>query len=195
MRKELDVILVKQYPYIFKDRHASMMHTAMCWGFECGDGWYNILDRACKLIDNHIRYKRNDRVYVLLRNRALERYNKYNDDKYLIWFAKYQMGKVNQAFIDKWLEHEIERVRKHNIVSVPEKIHKVVAIQVKEKYGTLRFYVYGGDDYTEGIVAMAEAMSSVTCEICGDVGKERNERGWYSTRCDKCFNKTQSEGA
>lgn len=192
MRQELDDKLVKQYPYIFKDRHASMMHTAMCWGFECGDGWYNILDRACNLIDNHIRDKRHNRVYALLRNRALLRSRIHSDDKYLIWFAKYQMGKVSQEYIDKWLEHEIEKVRKHNPVSVPEKIHKVVATQVKEKYGYLRFYVYGGDAYTEGVIDMATHLSAVTCEICGDSGKERNERGWYSTRCDKCFNKNKN---
>ena len=42
MRKELDEKLCEKYPLIFKNRHADMTETAMCWGFECGDGWFNI---------------------------------------------------------------------------------------------------------------------------------------------------------
>ena len=38
MKKELDEALVAKYPKIFKYRHAPMTHTAMCWGFDCGDG-------------------------------------------------------------------------------------------------------------------------------------------------------------
>ncbi len=44
MRKELDEALCAKYPLIFKDRNADMRTTAMCWGLECGDGWYNIID-------------------------------------------------------------------------------------------------------------------------------------------------------
>jgi len=47
MRKELDEALCAKYPLIFKDRHADMRTTAMCWGLECGDGWYNIIDILC----------------------------------------------------------------------------------------------------------------------------------------------------
>ena len=60
---------------------------------------------------------------------------------------------------------------------------QVVVIQVKEKFGTLRFYYDGGDDHIHGLVRMAEAMSSVTCETCGVPGKQRSG-GWIRTLCD-----------
>lgn len=60
--------------------------------------------------------------------------------------------------------------------------------QIKEKYGTLRMYSDGGDAYTDGIIAMAEAMSGVTCELCGAPGKLKGG-GWLTTRCDKCHPK------
>jgi hypothetical protein len=25
----------------------------MCWGFDCGDGWYNIIDSLCQKIQDH----------------------------------------------------------------------------------------------------------------------------------------------
>lgn len=29
-----------------------MTQTRMCWGIECGDGWYDILDEMCLFIDH-----------------------------------------------------------------------------------------------------------------------------------------------
>ena len=66
---------------------------------------------------------------------------------------------------------------------VPEPVPQVVAEQVKEKYGTLRFYYRGGDDVVDGMVRMAEAMSGVTCDTCGAPG-ELGGQGWISTRCE-----------
>ena len=42
--------------------------------------------------------------------------------------------------------------------------------QIKEKYGGLRMYFSGGDEYVEGLVSMAEAISYKTCEVCGNKG-------------------------
>ena len=50
MRKELDEALCAKYPLIFRDRHAPMTETAMCWGICAGDGWYNILDVLCGML-------------------------------------------------------------------------------------------------------------------------------------------------
>ncbi len=56
--------------------------------------------------------------------------------------------------------------------------------QIKEKHGTLRFYWQGdlpqlGDE----IIEAAEHISSHLCEVCGALGKLKNEQGWRSTRC------------
>ena len=36
---------------------------------------------------------------------------------------------------------------------------QLIATQIKQKYSTLRFYYSGGDDYTAGLIHMAEAIS------------------------------------
>ena len=58
MRDELDEALCKKYPKIFKMRNGSIQETCMSWGFEHGDGWYNLLDTACSNIQHHIDWKR-----------------------------------------------------------------------------------------------------------------------------------------
>ena len=48
-----------------------------------------------------------------------------------------------------------------------ESVPQLVAEQIKEKFGTLRFYAYGGDEKTAGMIEMAEALSGRMCEECG----------------------------
>jgi hypothetical protein len=53
--------------------------------------------------------------------------------------------------------------------------------QVKEKFGTLRVYTHGTDDYIDGCIDMAEAMSAVTCEVTGAPGEMCRKGHWYRT--------------
>lgn len=49
-------------------------------------------------------------------------------------------------------------------------------LQIKEKFSLLRGYCYGADDYTRGIIDMAENMSGCVCEYSGNKGKLRNKK-------------------
>ena len=68
----------------------------------------------------------------------------------------------------------------------PVEYYPVKFDQVKEKFGGLRVYFSGGDDYIDGLVDMAEAWSYKTCERCGEKGKP-NQKGWIMTLCDNCW--------
>ena len=63
-----------------------------------------------------------------------------------------------------------------------------VAAQVKEKFGGLRFYIYGGNEEMWGAIRMAEAMSHKICEDCGVPG-HKQPGGWIRTLCDPCQEK------
>ena len=43
MDQELDDRLVGEFPNLYRDRHASMQVTCMCWGFDVGDGWFDMI--------------------------------------------------------------------------------------------------------------------------------------------------------
>jgi len=76
----------------------------------------------------------------------------------------------------------------------PELVN-VEAVQVKEKYGGLRFYYSGGDEHISGLVRMAEGLSMRTCEECGSPG-DQNKVGWVRTLCKSCrdnYDKIRSE--
>lgn len=180
MKKELDELLCQRYPKIFRDRHADMRTTAMCWGFEIGDGWFNIIDKMCRNMQWHIDHSRKDRARVLRFNRAMKRALAGNTEP-LIKYHTYGDSPNSR----KWAEDTVEKLMLHNpqFRSVPEACPQVVASQVKEKFGTLRFYYYGGDSYCRGVESMADSMSAVTCEECGSPGKLLTQ-GWHRTLCE-----------
>ena len=68
--------------------------------------------------------------------------------------------------------------------SIPDEVPQVTVAQIKEKFGGLRFYYDGGDDYIAGLVQMAESIADRTCEECGKPGKHR-DGGWVRTLCDE----------
>lgn len=117
MSPELDKILCTKYPKIFTGRSREF------WGFECGDGWFNLIDGLCEKI---------------------------------------------QKEVDSGTEPQ------------------VVAQQVKEKFGGLRFYVGSASDKVFDLIEFAEKLSYTICDVCGKPGTtEGNSRGWVSTRCEE----------
>jgi hypothetical protein len=115
----------------------------MCWGFECGDGWFNIIDVLCRQIQNYVDGRLSQQDYLL------------------------KTGQITSAEVKTAAELQ------------------VTAEQVKEKFGMLRIYTNSFDEQIVGMIKMAEAMSSRTCEDCGGVGSPR-KGGWIRTLCDSC---------
>jgi len=70
------------------------------------------------------------------------------------------------------------------------KKHGCRASQVKEKFGTLRFYLTFNPEETDEPIREAEKESAITCEICGKAGKLRGS-SWMSTECDECWENTK----
>lgn len=105
MSPALDELLCQRYPLILADRNRLAEDSCMGRGFECGDGWFDILDVLC------------ERIQFLI---------DHQDD-----------------------------------------IPQVAATQIKEKFGTLRFRIKGGNAEIRGMIDMAESMSGRICELCG----------------------------
>lgn len=66
------------------------------------------------------------------------------------------------------------------------KIPDFTVLQVKEKFGGLRFYVSHGNEEIHTVIQSAEQESFKTCETCGQSGTLRTD-GWLKTLCDRCY--------
>jgi len=62
MKAELQKKLFEKYPKIFRQKDLPMQETAMCWGIDCGDGWYKIIDLLCKLLQWDIDHNKHPQI-------------------------------------------------------------------------------------------------------------------------------------
>lgn len=71
----------------------------------------------------------------------------------------------------------------------------LVAKQVKEKFGGLRFYYELGDTavsshvagYVSGVIGYTEDRATATCEQCGQCGQIRSDLHWIRALCDEHY--------
>ena len=184
MNEELDKKLCEKYPKIFRNRHGDPTQTAMCWGFECGDGWYNILDILCGNIQWHIDQTRNQKAEALRYNRAMRKVMKTGDNTALVNY-------YNKLYTKEYAIEQAEKDvagKAYKFKAVIDECPQVVAIQVKEKFGTLRFYFEPNgvsmdiwpiiDGISTACVQRAEYRSSMTCEVCGNEQFARSKEKW-----------------
>jgi len=71
---------------------------------------------------------------------------------------------------------------KNNDKPIPE------ILQIKEKYGGLRFYTGGTSEYIHGMISFAEDLSYTICESCGTIENVTTSQlpNWMITLCDTC---------
>lgn len=115
--------LYKKYQHLFTKQNG---RAFAMFGFECGDGWYKILEQLIDQIDSYIQ----------------------------------------QKYKDKEFDFQI--------------------VQIKEKFGGLRFYFDGGDDVIHELTRLAENLSYNTCEYCGSNQNIFRSHGWIVTACHDC---------
>lgn len=118
MKGDLQIKLVKKYPNLYKNFGGDVRQTLMAFGFECGDGWFKLIDELSAKLE--------------------------------------PLG--------------------------------IVAEQVKEKWGGLRFYIGLGSDEAFDLIEKAEKESYKICELCGNEGNPKG-KGWIKTLCDECTKK------
>jgi hypothetical protein len=173
---ELEDKLFKKYPRIFPINGGVA-------AIQCGDGWYEILDALCNTIQEHIKLSRNMRAKDLRFNRAF-RAGKAGDPRPLEKYFDFGQGayKVDPKVADRVDSLILNGNTVKPFVAVPQ----IVASQVKSKFGSLRFYYVGGDEFTQGAVSLAERFSRKVCERCGSPAQVKSTRGWLSVLCDRC---------
>lgn len=191
MKTELQAKLLKKYPQFFtttreiyigrEDMGVEMAKLLnqkaivlpIQFGFECGNGWYMLLDQLMGEIENHLqnvnRNNKNKFKYQWMWN--LQR-----------WLRVRTSAKQTRLrSLGDWI---YEKAPRKNMPEVTVQID-----QIKEKFGGLRFYYSGGDDDIDGMVSLAESLSYHICETCGSTLNIGYTKGWIATMCQSCYEK------
>lgn len=150
---------------------------------ETGPGWFTIIDQTTAEIYDTVAQRRKQRALVLRYNRALARALAGDVAGLEYYFREHYFGhlkptpdmldrKVTQALVEA--EYE----------PVPDPYVYPHLVQVKEKFGDLRYYVDNLADELYPLVDLAERLCRYTCEECGTPGHKRENLGWVRVLCD-----------
>lgn len=209
MNKENTDKLLKRFPVLYQDYYDPMSHSCMCWGFEHGDGWFEIIWQLSLSIEDALGYTPLQKRWFLLKKKYAKKWNDLIYRLSPVVYNRYVMkgtgakGDPFQRVLVElapdcdWLMTLAKKLPdrssdfkstighfqscglKHFVVH-PDTGFKVS--QIKEKFGTLRFYCNIGGTIGR-YVSFAERLSAMTCDFCGKYGKTECVRGWYRTVC------------
>lgn len=76
-----------------------------------------------------------------------------------------------------------------NINNLPQ----VEVVQVKNKFGMLRYYLNSSDPTIDGMIWLTEDISHKTCEICGSNKDVVHTSGHVRTLCGVCLKGEENE--
>ena len=142
-------------------------------GFDIEPGWRTLVQTLCHSIECHTESVARDHDLALRTHAAKQQ--GYDAVLALCARGSTQPSQWDQQRADEiWAEPHTD--------SVPDAMQPVTILQVKEKFGTLRFYYQGGDQFVRGAVWVTEGMSAHVCETCGAPGS-RGGTGWIRTLC------------
>ena len=123
------------------------------------------------------------KLYLDEENKSLLRYGFECEDgwfRLILWLSSYIQQYIDQN--NEWAE---KYPTEHT------KIEQVKVRQVKEKFGSLRYYIDGGDEHINNVIDFSMHISGGICEYTGlteNVGY--NREGWIKTsHFTQCKNK------
>ena len=194
--------LMEKYPSLFEERDGKLLPPEC--GIYCPEGWYKIVDNLCGALHERTtnafayRIKKNKKYHMRLGHAIMKvksyLYRKFNPYKGITSAMRFSSPKPQEiAIVKKKLSYKFFHlfevvysiITKNAFEKVPVSPPVRIA-QIKEKFGTLRFYYDGGDDQVRGMVDFAEYLSSKTCQETGESGDlcvKAQGFAWYKTLC------------
>jgi hypothetical protein len=161
VNKELQSELITSYPNFFADVGKSPAESCMAFGCECGDGWYDLIRKACSMISNTLE---NPGFVKLLPEYYTD--GQVTADRY-----------VSPVFRFDQIKEKYGGLRMYYSISQPvdPRHERFVQSSIDRRYDYIRGYV-------SGIISYSEDLSEKVCEVCGQPGA-LSGHGWYSTLC------------
>ena len=194
-------VLMEDFPSLFPQDEKGNAMRPVCWS-GVPVGWEKLVYNLCGFLDsrkNNYRFVRKKDFksrLLFLRDRIARKILFHYSYRILDPYRAFQPKECRAWTITREIQDKVSVTWKYKLreklgnIKVKyfnydgfEKVYppKITIEQIKEKYGTLRFYFSGGDDTAEGAVSFAEYLSSVTCEETGEKAHLYKKHGYYRT--------------
>jgi len=187
MKQELQEILMGKYPDIFRDRNRPMTETLICFGLEVGDGWYTVIDNLC----HELTTIQNECNLIAKASQVKEKFATLHF--YIDIVPTKDCDIITNTRV--WLTNFRLLVCKMHAYWLLPLIDRFTHVSYQgPHYGPYkRFNMYKWTRRIHDAINKAEAVSAVTCELCGEPGNCDTSHAWIATVCDKCKDKRYEE--
>jgi hypothetical protein len=205
--KSFSVQMMEKYPHLFPKDAEGNPRQPDC-GFYCPPGWDHIIEQLLASIDWRIRNPKQVQKYKTFHKFLTWSYKKVikrvtnpvrrliDPFDYLHWDAdgkrkewvmitpeqrkKIEAEHPFRCKLLTWFDAQVRKLFPiYRWKSIP--CPPVTIDQVKEKFGTLRFYYSGGDEHIASIVSFAEVLTGKVCEETGAPADLVRRGYWYKT--------------
>lgn len=193
--KSLGIINV--FKYHKKSSKDKLEDGVYCWSEE--HGWMNLLgaDSEKLLSFDHDDYE--SKYYHIVFDKKINFYIKCIEFfyDYILGFifcipTSNELDALDEGWMRKFGIDMCKELRKQLIKD--KMLFSFRITQIKEKFGTLRFYVASASREVYSIIDKYEHISFSTCICCGEPAKYITS-GWISPFCEHCVNKDSIESA
>lgn len=168
MKEELKKSLIEKYPEFFQGHKLPPTESLMCFGCECDDGWYKILDDLCGYIkrmvtSNHTMGVK-DEFYKKDKEHWEDNIVYLPAPEVIFTQIKEKYATLRVYFYIKAMQQDFPGREKLDL-------DKVEA------------YYWQLDQRIQSAVDFAEYISGRTCEVTGTPGSLHSRGGWFKTLC------------
>lgn len=180
MKQELEQKLFERHGKLFRDRTRPIDETCMCWGVECGDGWYALIDLLCERLGDIATKYDIDIVF----SQVKEKYGT------LRAYYDFTLGPRWTPREDGWPVRLLRKLfrRRASHVWLLDGQDTIDRFRLDSLYCGINVSAYAAVvDAIDLEIAVAELFSSFVCEYCGTTGARRRGRhGYLTTICPVC---------
>lgn len=193
--------MMKEFPLLYRQRKLPMTQTCMCWGIDCGEGWYlplHELSQCLEAINVAVGKKWGFRI------EAEQVKQKYGTLRFY-WavrpVAPWWRNAISYPF--RWLCQNAYSLDAKGAELVVGRFLYNTFFHIGQflqwaspKHKQRDAIIQGVDHLVSALVSKCDAECFNVCEDCGRViGKPYSPRyttlGWVSYLCDKCAEKTE----
>lgn len=170
MKEELEKSLTEKYPEFFQGHKLPPTQSLMCFGCECDDGWYQIIDNLCGYIKSLI--NRDHTLYVKDELFNREGTNNWEENIVHIPAPEVIFTQIKEKYATLRIYYYLRAMQED--FPGRDKLNPDV----------LEKYYWKIDQRIQNAIDFADYISGKTCEVTGTLGSLHHRGFWYKTLCN-----------
>ena len=162
--------LIDKYPKLFVQHSLPCTQTSMCWLFECGDGWFELLDNLC----DRLQFDTDRNGYPQIEFTQIK--EKFGSGRFYYTSTPTVRENIFKLYGFKYIFNHYYWGYSRGVLKLG-----CIGIQFFDEN------LFRHQGVQEGVISVFEDLAGKTCEKCGKMDVVKQTEGWIVTLCPECM--------